>query len=55
MNNNGGYTPYMFGSSYGTMGTPAYNGSNNSNNANNVYAGQSSRRDAYNVRDCMYV
>jgi len=51
MNNSGGYAPYMFGQSFGMAGnTP----NNNNNMPNNNYAGQSTRRDAFNVRDCMY-
>ncbi|CAG7833612.1 unnamed protein product [Allacma fusca] len=42
--NNNGYSPYMFGGSCGS----------GPNIPSNNFAGQSSRRDSYNVRDCMY-
>ena len=50
---NNGYQPYMFGGSYGPTGSPQPAG-NTTNPMMNTYAGQASRRDPYNVRDCMF-
>ena len=52
---NGGYQPFMFGGSYGPSGSsqPAPNNTN-PNPMMNTYAGQATRRDPYNVRDCMF-
>lgn len=40
----------MFGNNYGTGG----GGNDSAGSYGNTYAGQSSRRDNFNVRDCMY-